>query len=323
MLSSFLAAGLALAGAAHAQNDIPLSRPLQNVLTHAGEGPYYTYPTDLTQGIIPKSFHSHNDYWRPIPFYSALSHGAISIEADVWLYNGTLHIGHEESALTNERTFDSLYIQPILSVLRAQNPNSTFLTAPTNNGVYDTSSGQTLYLFVDVKTDGETTFPYVVKALEPLRQAGYLTYYNGTAVTSGPVTVIGTGNTPLNQVQGVNATPENPRDYFYDAPIPTLGTTFSNITADVSPIASTDFAVQFGTVTNQTFNASQLSLLESQVATAHSKGIKLRYWDQPGWPIGTRNAIWRILWDAGVDILNVDDLEGISNFWRGDGFDTA
>jgi len=201
---------LALLGLASAQSDIPLSSKLDTILSHAQGNPLYTYPTSLTQGIIPKAFHSHNDYWRPVPFYSALSVGAVSIEADVWLYNGTLHVGHEQSALTSSRTFDSLYIQPILSVLRAQNPNSSYVTTgvPTKNGVYDTAGGQTLYLFVDLKTAGATTFPAVVKALQPLRDAGYLTTFNGTGVTQGPVTVIGTGNTPLNQVQGVS-----PRDY--------------------------------------------------------------------------------------------------------------
>ncbi len=94
--------------------------------------------------------------------------GCVSIEADVWLYNETLYIGHEISALTPDRTFDSLYIQPILDVLKRQNPSSKFVPSPTKNGVFDTSSGQTLYLFVDVKTDGLKTWPYVVKALEPL-----------------------------------------------------------------------------------------------------------------------------------------------------------
>ncbi|CAK3938805.1 altered inheritance of mitochondria 6 homolog ARB_06966-like [Lecanosticta acicola] len=306
---------LAFAGLTTAQWDIPLSSPLQQILSQAGQGPLYTYPTSLTQGIIPKSFHSHNDYWRPIPFYSALSVGATSVEADVWLVNGTLYVGHEISALKKERTFDSLYIQPILSTVRAENPNTTFVTSPTKNGVYDTNSGQTLYLFVDVKTDGATTWPAVVKALQPLRSAGYLTTVNGTeGVTSGPVTVIGTGNTPLNQVQGVT-----PRDYFYDAPIPTLNSSFSNITASVSPIASTDFAVQFGNVRNETFNATQMALLNAQVKTAHDKGIMVRYWDQPGWPVGTRNAVWRTLWNAGVDLLNVDDLEGAANFWQNQG----
>jgi hypothetical protein len=150
----------------------------------------------LQTGIIPKGIHSHNDYWRPIPFYSALSVGAISVEADVWLYNETLHVGHEESALTNDRTFDSLYIQPILSVLNSQNPNSTFVPeGQAPHGVFDASAGQTLYLFVDLKTNGSTTWPYVIRALQPLRDAGYLTTYNGTSVVTGPVTVVGTGNT--------------------------------------------------------------------------------------------------------------------------------
>ena len=103
-----------------------------------------------------------------MPFYSAISVGAVSVEADVWLYNGTLHVGHEESALTNERTFESLYINPILDTLQRQNPNSSFVKAPTHNGVFDTLGTQTLYLFVDVKTDGPTTWPYVVRALQPL-----------------------------------------------------------------------------------------------------------------------------------------------------------
>ncbi|KAI0125366.1 PLC-like phosphodiesterase [Xylariales sp. AK1849] len=307
-----VAACTVAASIAIAQSDLPISGSLQSILDQGASNPLYTYPTALTQGIIPKAFHSHNDYWRPLPFWSALSAGAVSIEADVWLYDGTLHVGHEQSALTNERTLDSLYIQPILEVLRRQNPNSTFVTnAPTKNGVYDTSSGQTLYLFIDVKTDGSMAWPYVVEALAPLRDAGYLTTFNGTAVVSGPVTVIGTGNAPLNQVQGVS-----PRDYFWDAQIPTLNTTFSNITKEVSPIASTDFASQFGEVRSKGFNSTQLALLQTQVKTAHAKGILVRYWDQPGWPIGTRNAIWRELWDEGVDILNVDDLEAISNFWK-------
>ena len=295
----------------HAQSDISLSRPLQAILFHAHSGPLYTYPTDLTQGIIPKALHSHNDYWRPLPFYSALSVGAVSVEADVWLVNGTLYVGHEESALTSERTFDALYVQPILAVLKMMNPNSLFLTEPTNNGVYDTDSSQTLYLYVDVKTDGPTTFPHVVRALEPLRSAGHLTTWNGNGVTSGAITVIGTGNTPLSQIQGVSD-----RDYFYDAPLPYLSTTFSNITSDVSLTSNWDFEDVFGEVRNQTFNSTQMQTLEEQVSTAHAKGIAVRYWDLPGWPVGTRNAVWRILWDAGVDLLNVDDLEAAANFWE-------
>jgi hypothetical protein len=197
--------------------------------------------------------------------------GCVSIESDVWLYNGTLYVGHEPSSLSPARTFQSLYIEPILSVLNRENPVSPFVTSKTHNGVFDGYSSQTLYLFIDVKTPGETTWPYVVQGLQPLRDAGYLTTYDARGVTPGAVTVIGTGNTPLDQIQDKKS-----RDYFYDAPIPLLGTTFSDITSDLSPIASADFAAVFGTIHDTKFNSTQLATLRSQVATAKRKGILTR-----------------------------------------------
>ncbi|KAF2462770.1 uncharacterized protein BDR25DRAFT_308150 [Lindgomyces ingoldianus] len=304
-----------LSGSGTIASSIPdVSGTLQNILKNTDNSNKYTYPTDLTRGIIPKPFHSHNDYWRDVPFYSGLSYGAISTEADVWLINGTLYVGHELGALTTERTLESLYINPILDTLHRQNPVTKFSPSPTRNGVFDADSGQTLYLFIDLKTSGSETWPAVLKALAPLSSANYLSTYDGTAFKPGPVTIIGTGNTPLSAIQSAI-----PRSAFYDAPLPLLSSTFSNITAFDSPIASTDFAVQFGKVVNQEFNATQLDVLRSQVKTAHDKGIKVRYWDQPGWPVGTRNAVWRTLIDEGVDILNVDDLKGCAEFWEARG----
>jgi len=276
---------------------------LSNILANTHQSPMYTYPTDLTRGIIPKALHSHNDYWRDVPFYSALSVGAVSVEADVWLYNGTLFVGHEESALTTSRTFESLYINPILDTLQRQNPSSPFLTAPTKNGVFDTASSQTLYLWVDVKTAGPSTWPYVVAALEPLRAGGWLTNVSSDGVTKGPVTVIGTGNTPLAQIENVTS-----RDYFFDGPLITLDSSSADITADISPIASADFGTVFGPVTGTSLNDTQLALLRTQIATAHGKGIGVRYWDTPAWPISTRNGLWRQFKTEGCDLINVDDL---------------
>jgi hypothetical protein len=68
------------------------SDALQNILKNTDKSDKYTYPTDFTREIVPKPFHSHNDYWRDVPFYTGLSYGAISTEADVWLINGTLYV---------------------------------------------------------------------------------------------------------------------------------------------------------------------------------------------------------------------------------------
>lgn len=244
-----------------------------------------------------------------MPFFSALSVGCESVEADVWLVNGTLYVGHEALALTPERTFDSLYVQPILSVLNRENPAGEILTSSTKNGVFDTNSAQTLYLWVDLKTDGATTWPAVISALQPLRDAGYLTTVNGTDVTTGAVTVIGTGNTPLDQVQGVES-----RDYFFDANIALLNTTQSNVTSSVSLIASGDFTAIFGPINGTSFSQDQLNTLDSQIAIASSKGIGVRYWDTPAWPISKRNAVWTTLTEAGVKLLNADDLPSAAGF---------
>jgi hypothetical protein len=171
---------------------------------------------------------------------------------------------------------------------------------------------------VDLKTDPKDTWPAVLKALSPLKDAKYLTTTDGKTLSPGPVTVIGTGNTPSSYfLPNDPATPDSPRFVFFDAQLATLNQPANaGITNLITPIASTQFSAQFGQVVSESFNSTQLELLRSQVAYAKSKGIGTRYWDQPGWPIGTRNAVWRTLINEGVSLLNVDDLIGASLFWE-------
>ncbi|KAJ7492533.1 hypothetical protein FB451DRAFT_536856 [Mycena latifolia] len=267
------------------------------------------YPTDFTQNIVPKAIHSHNDYWRDVPLLTALSFGVASVEADVWLVNETLYVGHEMAALTTDRTLDSLYIQPLLSILAGQNPKSQFTVNQTSiNGVFDTSSATPLQLLVDMKTDGPSTLPFVLSALQPLREQGYLTTCvpNGTC-TSGAITVVGTGNTPLDGIQALS-----PRDVFFDAPLTGLNTTFD---VTLSPLASTDYEVAVGWSGIGNISEAQLSAVQKFVADAHGLGIRARFWDTPGWPIHARNNVWKTLTDNGADWLNADDLEAAATFF--------
>lgn len=284
----------------------PLNPSLQSLLDTRSNNTLYKYPTSLTQDIVPKGLHSHNDYWRPLPLYSALASGAISVEADVWLFNGTLHVGHDLESLTRERTFTSLYINPLLDVLNKQNPNGTFGNSATKNGVYDAAVGQTLYLFVDLKTEGAAAWNATIRALQPLRTAGYLTTFNGSTIRPGPVTVVGTGNTPRRLVEGVMA-----RDYFWDVPLGDLNKTeFANVTSRLGPIASTSFSSAFGEVRAGVMNSTQTEKLRAQVKLAKERGMKVRYWGAPIWPRYGQKKLWTTLWEEGVDLLNVDDLEG-------------
>ena len=168
-----------------------------------------------------------------------------------------------------------------------------------SSGVFDTAGSQTLYLWVDVKTPGPATWPFVVRALEPLRSRGYLTKVSDDQIVWGAVTVIGTGATPLNQVA-----PVANRDYFYDGPLQSLAK--NNITATISPIASAQLSSIVGKGTP--LNKTQIETLHKLVGEAAALGIKSRLWDLPEWPIKTRDTVWRQLVDE-VYLLNVDDLE--------------
>ena len=265
------------------------------------------YPTDFLRDVIPKPIHSHNDYWRKIPLFSALRAGCISVEADVWLenYNGTadLFVGHNLLALQQSRTFQSLYINPIVEILERQNPTSPF-TGERRHGVFDTDPEQTLALLVDVKTDGATTWPWVVEQLEPLRSRGWLTVFENRELKLGPVTVVGSGNAPFDQIVA-NTTY---RDVFFDAPLDQLPDNTFNSTNSWYASVSLNKAVN--RVWLGEFSHNQLQTIREQIRAAHEQGLKVRYWNLPSWPIHARNHIWEILVREGVDSLNVDDLKG-------------
>ncbi|KAJ7293671.1 hypothetical protein C8J57DRAFT_1269634 [Mycena rebaudengoi] len=264
------------------------------------------YPTDFTRDIVPKTIHSHNDYWRDVPLLSAISLGVQSVEADVWLMGETLYVGHEQAALTPERTLSSLYIQPLLAIIEKQNPRSDFTVNQTTfNGVFDTSPATSFQLLVDMKTDGPSTLPFVLRALQPLRERGYLTTCtSGRNCTSGVITVIGTGNTPLEGIKALSS-----RDLFFDAPLAGLTNGTTTFDSKLSPLASTDYQVAVGWSGIGTISESQRAAIQKLVGDAHALGIKARFWDTPGWPIHARNNVWMQLANSGADWLNADDLE--------------
>ncbi|OJJ66893.1 hypothetical protein ASPBRDRAFT_200512 [Aspergillus brasiliensis CBS 101740] len=178
------------------------------------------WPTDISRDIVPVGCHSHNDYWRPVPLFSALQAGCTGVEADVWLVEDDLYVGHTMSALTPQRTLRNLYINPLLRILEQQNPITDLHPQRDDppQGVFDMDPSQTLILLIDFKTDGQETWNYVHAQLAPLRERGYLSFFNGTDIIPGPITVVGTGNTPFNLVTA-NATH---RDIFFDAPLDKL-----------------------------------------------------------------------------------------------------
>lgn len=336
------------------------------------------WPTDATRGIHPVNCHSHNDYWRSVPLYAAIKAGCTGAEADAWLVDDEIHVGHRRYALTANRTLQNLYINPLLDLLSKQNPAIEFRpnedyplpppseTDPVLNGVFDTDPSQTFVLLIDFKSSGPALWWQLFSQLTPLREKGYLTHFNGSAVVERPITVVGTGNAPFDFLTAN----ETYRDVFFDAPLqdmadlsatwpnpnraqdPTRGhhpnpeSSFQSSFPDpLSPIsrrddrgqgrsgtaglspdaynpsnsyyASTSFTRSVGRVWGSRLTQAQLQLVRAQIRGAHQRGLKVRYWALPSWPMGLRNHVWHILMREGVDILNVDDLRGATTRdWR-------
>jgi glycerophosphoryl diester phosphodiesterase len=49
--------------------------------------------------------------------------------------------------------------------------------------------------------------------------------------------------------------------------------------------------------------------LHAIVDDAHAAGRKVRFWNAPD-----NDTAWQVLWDAGVDLINTDDLAGLERF---------
>lgn len=270
----------------------------------------------FTHGVTPVPCHSHDDYWRQVPLYSALAAGCISVEADVWLDGDELRVGHTLPTVLRGHTLRNLYLDPLLAMLQRHDPRYANDTIPAGQdpvGVFANDLSQTLVVLVDVKADGESTWPLLMEQLQPLREGGYLTYFDGSGLVQRPITVVVSGDAPFHYIEDTTF-----RDVFYDAPLdklhfsPESSPDFedSRYSTSNSYYASVNFRESIGSLPTSQLSQAQLAKVRNQIRVAHERGLKVRYWDTPKWPTGLRNYVWRVLVQEGVDILNVDDLHG-------------
>ncbi|KAF4336089.1 hypothetical protein FBEOM_10025 [Fusarium beomiforme] len=285
----------------------------------------------LSPQVTPVMVHSHNDYLRPRPLFSALSVGCASVEADVWLSkNGhDLLVGHHWWNLTPERTLNSLYLEPLLEILDSFNSPPLKDDSESQEhraGIFASHPNKTLILFIDVKDDPEKTWPIVLRHLEPFRQKGYLSYHQKTASQttdesfhSGPITVVGTGGMPSRRDVNIGPDVKKWRQYhdvFLDASLDLLSnpgfcerndTLCRDVEENEFYTASVSLFRAIGTVIPY-FSKSQQKKLAEQIQLAKKLNLKSRYWELPGWPVSRRNYVWRTLAHEGVDLINADDI---------------
>jgi glycerophosphoryl diester phosphodiesterase len=265
-------------------------------------GPYqFEWPDDFSRDIVPKTCHSHNDYWRTAPLYEALAAGCVGVEADIWLMDdGELRVSHTWRSIREARTLRNMYLDPLENIFTNRNV-SLASTEEKEVGVFDADPNMSVNLLIDFKNDGREIWPVGVEQLRPLYEKGWLTYFDGNEIVRGPLTIIGTGNTPFELVQEMQN-----RFIFFDAPLDDIAN--PAYTAENSYYASVKMYKAIGIMWFNKLSTAQIDTLKEQIKAASDKGLVSRYWGTPSWPISLRNKVWFTLSELGVGMLNVDDL---------------
>lgn len=224
--------------------------------------------------------HSHNDYHQTVPFWTAYNAGFGSIEADVFLKDGKLLVGHDPHELTDERTLQKLYLDPLSEVIRK------------NKGNIYPDAGKKLVLFVEMKSDYKTELPVLANLLQ--------TKYQDLIKNPGLKFII-TGHLPEPSEF------KNYPDFLYFD-----GDFTKNYTPEQLKRVGM-FSSNLGLYTKWhgkgIMRDEESAKVRAAVQKAHALGKPVRFWAAPDFP----NA-WVNLIDAGADYINTDHISELATF---------
>lgn len=227
--------------------------------------------------------HSHNDYWRPHPLFDALSLGFKSVEADIFLGDSTLLVGHERAALRPDRTLESLYLDPLRQL-----------------GAGRYARPAELWLFVDFKTAGPVTYTRLRRVL-----ASYETLLTTPQnPRANGVRVILTGGYPRAEVLA-----DAGRLVFLDGQLPA---DLKPELAAAIPTVNADWQAHFRWDGRGPQPAAEAAQLRQWDALTRRTGQKLRFWNLPAATPAQRRAVWRALLAYPSLLVGADELAELS-----------
>ena len=232
--------------------------------------------------------HAHNDYYHKRPLLDALASGFCSVEADVFLKDDTLLVGHSRFELKKERTLESLYLAPLAKRVKAN-----------GGSVYKTKAP--FHLMIDFKTGGPATYAALRPLLEKYRSM--LTAFTADTTKPGAVTIVISGSRPREAMEKDPA-----RLAGYDGRLGDLGKAESR---HFMPWISDSWRSHFKWRGKGELPPREQAKLAKIVKSAHADGQKIRFWAAPDTP-----AAWEIFHKVGVDFINTDHLENLAEFLR-------
>ena len=235
--------------------------------------------------------HAHNDYEHERPLYDALDHGFNSVEADIFLVDDDLYVAHDRRDITSERTLRRLYLDPLKERVKH------------NSGrVYP--NGPQFTLLIDIKTGAVATYKTLDRILAEYRDI--FTSFGPDGRSGKAVLAIISGNRPRELMES-----QKLRYAGCDGRLTDLE---SESPADLVPMISDNWSKHFTWNGTGEMPAKERDRLREIVQKVHEKGRLVRFWSTPDKASQARDALWRELLSAGVDLINTDDLEGLRQF---------
>jgi len=244
--------------------------------------------------------HSHNDYEQKRPLLEALDHGFCSVEADVFLVEGSLWVAHDRKDLRPGRTLKSLYLDPLAERVR------------NRTGIFADPKAR-LMLLVDVKGQGAQVYERLKTELAPY--APMLTRFRDSGVVTGAVTVVLSGDRAWDLARADRdrwcALDGRMSDLTNAAPAGVAAG--GNAPVALVPLVSESWRALFRWDGDGEMPAPEKARLQGLVSLAHAQGRKIRFWALPDRP-----AAWKVCQEAGVDLINTDKIPALAAFLRGE-----
>lgn len=220
------------------------------------------------------SSHSHNDYEQREPFHHAYRKGFSSIEADVYLVDGKLLVAHDLKDVKKERSLEKLYLAPLKKAIAGKENP-------------DRPADTKIQLLIDIKSEAIPTLEALVKLMKK--------YPSLTSKPSVTITISGNRPTPDTYHRypewiSFDGRPGMSYDAAALKKISLISDSYSNYLLPGS------------------FRFDSIKAMKT-ISAAHEIGKPFRFWGNPDNP-----SAWRSLAKLGVDYLNTDKIEELSDF---------
>lgn len=219
--------------------------------------------------------HSHNDYERERPFFSAWENRLGSIEADIWAVDSVLYVAHDREEVTPGITLWSLYLNPVIELYSA------------NHGKAWSEDNGSFQLLIDLKSPVVPTLDLLVELLLPYPQVF------DRDINPNAVEIVISGSRPAPD--DFEKYPEFIR---FDG---NIGETYSLQQLERISLLSASFGDFSNWNGEGTLPLADRQKLQRIVDETHQLGKKVRFWGAPD----TENA-WAQFMDLGIDFINTD-----------------